>query len=120
MRKALIGRFLHEIEDEKIRQIANEVAQTETKDIILLFKKRYTIASFLEMLESWLRVSGFGYSYEIDDNLRSLVIQHEMGRKWSLYMAEVLRNVMQDLIGKETKFEMTENSVSFDIELDRD
>jgi hypothetical protein len=94
------------LSEQDIISVAENVAKSANKDSILLLEKEYTMKSALNFLESWIKISGYVYRHEeINDgqNRHMYVIQHDMGMKWSVYLA----NLYQLL------FEKTENTLAF-------
>jgi hypothetical protein len=125
VRKSLIMKLLDEIEDdEKIREIAREVAKGSS-DFLLLLKKQYNIPieSALDFIESWIKESGYTYLYDIsgvDQNMHHFVIQHDMGLKWSLYLSEIYRDLFEELFSiTAVHFDMTDNTVGFTLDTGR-
>jgi hypothetical protein len=122
VRKILIMKLLDEIrDDEKIKEIAKEVAK-ESNDLLLLLKKQYntSIESALDLIESWIKESGYPYLHDtsgIDQNFHHFVIQHDMGLKWSLYLLEIYRDLFEELFNVTgVHFDMTDNTVEFTVD----
>jgi hypothetical protein len=59
------------------------VTKSQYSDIILLLRDEYDVTSTLDVLETWIRVSGYRYKHEVNDdgNIHRFVIHHDMGRK---------------------------------------
>jgi hypothetical protein len=122
VRKILIMKLLDEIRDnEKIKEIAREVARG-SRDSILLLKEQYNIPieSTLDFIESWIKEAGYPYLHDIsgvDQNIHHFVIQQEMGLKWSLYLSEILRNLFEELFNvTKVHFDITDNIVGFTLD----
>jgi hypothetical protein len=71
--------------DQEVQDLSRYIAKNEIKDMTLLLRKEYTLSSFLDTIESWLRVSGFPYRHDEDSNtdncIQTFVIQHDMGKR---------------------------------------
>ena len=121
IRKALIERMLKEFDEEKIKQIATDVANdSSNKDLLFSIKNEYTIESALELIEIWLRVSGYAYQHNIasnNTNMHRFIIQHNMGRKWSLYLSELYRRLFEEFGVRDFSFDTTENMLVFTINI---
>jgi hypothetical protein len=75
----------------------------------------YNIKSALEVFETWLKVSGFRYIHEVKNHTTHMyIIQHDMGKKWSLYLSQILRS--ENLEGRKIDFELDENTLSLKLE----
>ena len=105
------------------------MAKTTTKDYLLLMRKDYSIKSALDLLESWIKISGYPYRHneetdnnDIDNqNRHSYVIQHDMGMKASLYLASLCQSLFDELgqnkIRRRIEFDKTENTLAFTIDI---
>jgi protein required for attachment to host cells len=115
--KNLLIRIMDKLSEEEVKQLSHEVAKNEMKDMLLMMKQQYSTAAFVDLIESWIRVSGFPYTHNQSDNTHSFVIQHDMGRRWSIYLAELFKYVFSDLGAKWADFQMTENTVMFNVDV---
>jgi hypothetical protein len=80
-------------------------------------KKEYTTKSALDFLESWIKISGYPYRHEESNNGQSYVIQHDMGKKWSTYLASLYQFLFDELgQNKKIEFDKTENTLAFTID----
>lgn len=54
------------------------------------------LVSTLNHIETWIRMSGFPYKVEVDEDkeLYSYVIQHDMGKKFSVLLAARARVIL--------------------------
>ncbi|MGB6785503.1 MAG: hypothetical protein WBE60_06455 [Nitrosotalea sp.] len=82
-----------------------------------MLRNEYNIIPILDVLETRMRVSGFQYRHEVNDTVHSYVIQHDMGNKWSIYMAAQYRYVFDEFNLKTVTFEMTGNTLAFIVDL---
>lgn len=83
------------------------------KNILLLMKKHYDVSAFVDFIESWAMVSGFEYRHDISDVTHSFVMRHDMGRSWSVYIANVFKLVLSDMGPKRIDVQSTNNTVTF-------
>ncbi len=115
--KSLLIRMMDRLSEDEIHKLSEYIAKNEMKDTVLLMKKRYDPSAFIDFIESWARVSGFEYRHDIVDRTNSFVIQHDMGKRWSIYIADILKFVFSDIGAKWTDFESTDNTVRFNVEI---
>jgi predicted AlkP superfamily phosphohydrolase/phosphomutase len=118
VRRSLIMNLMSLLSEQEIVSVAENVAKTTNKDSILLLEKEYTLKSALEFLENWMKVSGYVYRHEetYDGPKRHLyVIQHDMGMKWSVYLANLYQFLFDEISenNKRIEFEKTENTLAF-------
>lgn len=113
--KSLLVRIMNRLSKQEVDSLSEQIAKNEFKDMTRLMKNEYSVAAFLDMFESWLRASGFAYRREIVDNVQTVIIQHEMGKRWSEYFEKLIEHVFEDLNETKPEFEISDNSVAFRI-----
>jgi len=119
-RKSFLHQVMEKLSDEDISSISKKVSAKETKDSVLLLRNEYNIYSFLSVLESWIRASGYPFRHENTDSIHSYVIRHDMGKKMSLCLAELYRNVFEEFGLRTAHFDLTDNTLSFIVDTTAD
>jgi hypothetical protein len=104
--------------DEEITELAKSVARNEVPEIIYLLRNRYDLDSFLEVVISWVWASGFPFNDTSDDEKYSFVIQHDLSRKWSLYLAELFESIFEQVANRKAVFGITANTLVFTVNKD--
>ncbi|MDQ3968049.1 MAG: hypothetical protein M3275_06605 [Thermoproteota archaeon] len=104
--------IIDSLDDEKIKRIAEETGARIAKELMMFIFKKITLDTFLSMNSLWFRYSGVGI-YEIETNEReyTIVMHHELGRKWSTYLAHFASQALKGTLGVVPKFNITEHSV---------
>ena len=115
--KSLLIRVMDRLSEEEIIKLSEYIGKNEMKDTVLLMKKKYTPEAFIGFIEAWARVSGFEYRHEVSDDTHSFVIQHDMGKRWSIYIANVFKFVFSDMGAKWADFQSTDNTVMFNVDV---
>ena len=116
IRKRFLTKLLEKISEEEILSMAEHIAKNETKDFVLMLRSEYSITSGMDVIETWLRISGYPYRHEVEDSRHHYVIQHDTGKKWSLYLAEVYRFLFEDFHLNKVNFTLTDNTISFTVD----
>jgi hypothetical protein len=111
--------LINRLPEKEISSIAEYIAKHETKDFVLLLRNEYNIESALDVIETWIKISGHPYRHEVNYTLHSYVIQHDMGRNWSLYMAEQYRFVFEEFGLKRVEFDINNNTLDFVVDTER-
>lgn len=111
--KSLLVRIMDRLTEQEVDQLSEYIAKNEIKDMTLLMKNQYSLSAFLDMIESWLRVSGFAYRRHVSDSDQTFVIQHDMGKRWSTYFEKLIKYVFEDLNENKPSFVITDNSIAF-------
>jgi predicted DNA-binding ribbon-helix-helix protein len=120
VRKPLITKLLEGRDDEQIRLIARYVAESSNKDFILMLRMKYNIHSALDVIETWVRISGYSYTHNIEDldysnRAHTFLIHHDTGRNWSLYLAELYKNLFEEFEVRNAQFELTDTTLVFEV-----
>ena len=119
--KSLLIKLMGGLSEQELEGLSKHIAKNEIKDMTLLLRKEYTLSSFLDTIESWLRVSGFPYRRDediTDNHTHTFVIQHDMGKRWSMYFDRLFKYVFEDLKLRKYSFDNTDNSVTFKIQVE--
>lgn len=116
VRRALLVELLKRHSDKDISEIARYVAKETTKDIMLLLRKQYNTKSFLDVIETSIKASNYPYQHEVSDTMHTFIIQHDMGKKWSIYLADLYQSMIEDPDAKRGNCDLTDNTVSFSID----
>jgi hypothetical protein len=120
VRRGFITRLMEKLSEQEVIDIAKQVAKDETKALVLLLRNKYDIESSIDVMDNWIKVSGYSYRHESSSTLHSYVIQHDMGRKMSLYLAEMYRYLFQEFNLKKVDFDVDDNTISFVVDMRRD
>jgi hypothetical protein len=51
------------------------------------------------------------------DRAHTFMVHHEMGKGWSLYLAELYKNLFEEFEVRTTQFEMTDSTLVFEVEV---
>lgn len=113
--KALVSWMIDTLDDEQVRKAARYIAETQIKDIILLLRREYEFATFIDVFISWFKVSQFPYHHTVEDTVHTFVMQHDMGKKYSLYFGELLTLICEELASR-PEIRMTPNTIIFKVD----
>lgn len=111
--KSIPVKLLEKQSNDEIKKIARDVYEIEMKHTLIVLKEKFEIISFFEALQSWLKASNFIYRYDIDGIKHKFVIQFNMSKKWSLFIAEIFKHVCDEM-DVDCKFEIGEKSLIFE------
>jgi hypothetical protein len=117
IRKGLLSNLINRLQEKEISTIAEYIAKNETKDFVLLLRNEYNIESALDVIETWIKISGYPYRHEANYSRHSYVIQHDMGRNWSLYMAELYRFLFEEFGLRRVEFDLNHNTLAFTVDV---
>lgn len=115
--RGTVRKMLEKITEKDIVEIAEYVAKKESKEFIIMLKNDYSVTSALQVLDTWLKIVGYSYRHEVRGSEHSYIIQHEMGKKWSLYLRELFRLISEDFGLPRVDFDVNENMLSFKVDI---
>src|ERR671911_792085 len=113
VRRGLLSILINRLPEKEISSIAEYITKNETKDFVLLLRNECKIESALGVIETWIKISGYPYRHEVNHTRHSYVIQHDIGKNWSLYLAELYRFLCEEFGLKRVEFDSNYNSLHF-------
>jgi hypothetical protein len=113
VRKSLISAMLEKFNEDQIRHLAKVTAK-QSREINLLFTSEYNIDSALKVIEYKMRMSGYVYRKDVHNNEYLYTIEHGMGPKWSLYLAELFAAEFEE-VNRKAEFEKLDNLLAFKV-----
>lgn len=115
--KKLLVQLMDRLSEEELKQLSQGIAKNEMKDMLLMIKHQYSSEAFIDLIESWIRVCGFPFTHDQSGNTHDFIIQHDMGKRWSIYLAELFKFVFNDLEAKWADFQTTDNMITFNVDV---
>lgn len=105
MTEPFLREVLSQLTEEQVVNLAQKIEKQKFKDIFAFMKESPDIDDFVEVLRFWLTVSWMQHNIEIRNRIYHFKIQHNLGKKWSLYVKTLVCELSQDVLGKrgETK-----------------
>lgn len=113
--REMLKKLLSKYSDEEAKELGKYVAEFQMPDLILLLRRQYDFASFLDVMEALLRVSHFPYDHTENDGKHFFVIQHDLGKKWSLYLTQLFLTVCEELASR-PEIMSTDNTVTMKVD----
>jgi hypothetical protein len=114
--KSFLIRLINELTEEELEEIARDTARGGIVDISLVLRGGFTLASISSITETWLRIARMPYRYEIDRDSCKIIIEHDMGYKYSYLIKEISRYILEVAFGSKSSCDVTENTVIIKLE----
>lgn len=114
--KSFLKSMLDELDEESVKRIALNTCKGAIRDTIIFIKGELNITNFFEGVDLWFTASHIPFRHittELDDKY---IIQHELGKKFSIYIVTVLNAILNEMKFKITNQNIDEQSVTFTIE----
>ena len=115
MPKPFLIELLKTVDSKTIEQVITKLSSRMAKDISLYMRGKYDLDSWLSLIRARCARSGFNLTEYEDEGKHELIMQHEMGEKWSLYFKTYFQNIFHD-VGVKAEFDYTDNTVVMRIE----
>ncbi len=90
---------------------ARETAKIDLVNISLFLKGGFSIASLSNITETWLKISQMPYRFEANGDSSKIIIEHDMGQKYSYLIREVSKYLLEVAFEAKSSCDITENTV---------
>jgi hypothetical protein len=117
VRKGNITKMLEKIPEKDIIEIAELTARKESKEFVMMLRNEYSLISALDVIETWIEITGYSYRHEVRGSEHFFIVQHDMGKKWSLFLKEMYRFIFEDFGLTRVDFDSSENTLSFKVDI---
>ena len=108
------------LEGQDINMIV-DLLKPVIKDNVMFMKGKYDLKRCIETLEDYMRASGMKSDHRIEGALHHFIIQHELGKSWSLFTEQLLKEIFHEFLPeKNIKTQTTESTVIATIALGAD
>jgi hypothetical protein len=114
--KSFLVRLLNELTNDELNELARDVAKNELVDVCLFLRGGFNIASISQIAETWLRIAQMSHRIEADGNIYKIIIEHDMGQKYSYLIKEISRYLLEVAFEKKSSCDVTENAVIIKVE----
>ena len=102
------------LSDDEVREYAQWVADNSVRDFVTFFFGEVTLQTLLKGLRLLSDYGGhFDYEESTSGRVRTVVLKHGRGMKWSIHYEEWVRLAVEKLLGLKVETERTENQVIF-------
>ena len=110
--KSMLKHLMAQLDEVSIKNLAKKIAKEEGQNFIMLLTNGYNVDSALKLIEIWLKVIKYPYSYEKNGSEHRFHINHDMGKNYSIYLSSLYENVLNEF-DITSEFKMTESSITF-------
>ena len=115
IRKTLLIRLLKKFTEQEVITLAKSIAKISTKKIIIRLRQEFNVMSSVDVVEALIRLSSHKYKHDVNYGIHQFVIQHNLGKKWSLYLYEIYSSVLRQFKFKKVNIIADNNRLTFTI-----
>ena len=112
MTKPFVKDAIQRLTEKEIVHLAEVVEKDTFSDILNFMKGDYTIDDFIEILRTWLNVAWMQHNIENKNNTIIFKIQHDLGKKWSLYVKTLATELFYDILEKKVEVTSTKTTIT--------
>jgi hypothetical protein len=109
--KSFLVRLINKLTEDELNELARDTAKNDLVDISLFLCGGFTIASVSNITETWLRIAQMPYRYETNGDSRKIIIEHDMGLKYSYLIKEISRYLLEVAFEVKSSCDITQNTV---------
>ena len=112
VKKESFKTMLSAIEDDKVKDISQELGETVPSQFIMFWFKKKTLESYLKYISLICKHGGFAqYEMEHEGREYTITLIHELGERWSNFLANWMGSGMKDAVGIVPRIEILQNGV---------
>ena len=115
--KSILIPIIDSLAEYQIANIAEVFRKNGYEETLLMMSKDYSLSVILDLFDSWLNVSNMQFDRVSGENSLTYIINHGIGKKWSLFVEKVFWYIVKDLGITGATFDVRDSSVSFKINL---
>jgi hypothetical protein len=113
--RSMFSKILDWCTDDKLKEIAKVVGSIETKDALRTLGTPPTYDKIMNHLKLVGRFGGwFDFNQHPTKNGEYIHLRHELGKKWSVFLAETVSTIFKSLCNKEVKTETFDNCITIE------
>lgn len=118
--KTILSSLGINLEGEDINMIV-DLIKPVIKDNVMFIKGKYDLKRCIETLEDFMRASGMKSDHRIEGSLHHFIIQHELGKSWSLFTEQLLKEIFHEFLpDKNIRTQLSDSTVITTINLGAD
>jgi predicted transcriptional regulator len=110
VQRTTLTKLTESLDEKNISNIAKESAKLCGKNSILYMYGKYDIDHLLKNIRSKAQHSGYNIKEYDEDNHHEIVIQHDMGWKWSIFLKSYYQEVFHE-VNQRVLFDYTDTTL---------
>ena len=115
--KCLLIPFIDNFADYQMETLAERFKKSGYEETLLMMSREYSLPVILDLFDSWLNVSNLQYDRESSEGSLTYIINHGLGKKWSLFLEKVFWYIVKDLGITGARFDIIDGTVTMKINL---
>ena len=114
--KPVLKRVIGKFSEDEAKEIGREHAEKDAESILCMLRNEFNVDDFLDTVEYWVKDSDFPIRHDVKNDIHKYVIQHELGKNWSIYMSAFIIQTIEKMIQRKVESRITDNTVAFTVD----
>ncbi len=102
LKKEVVKAIINKLNEKEIQSLATRLAKEVMKDTLLAMKGKLNLETWIAITRNRSMRSNFNYQQSSKDGNTRIIINHEMGEKWSIFHKWYYTKMIKDLGAKVT------------------
>ncbi|MBI1829331.1 MAG: hypothetical protein HY222_06910 [Thaumarchaeota archaeon] len=107
--------LLDSVDDNLLKRLAITTCKSAMKDSIIYINSEFSLDAYLHTFSLWLDASHIPFRRIDTHGTIKCIIQHNMGKKWSLYFITLTSSILNELGYHLKNISTNEHNVSYEI-----
>lgn len=105
--------FLDSIPVKRIQEISHKECKSALINAVDFIQGEFNFENFIKTLDLWIESSNIEFRHITTDNGEKYIIQHDLGKHWSIYLISLVEAVSWDLNYGVSRKVINEQNISF-------
>ena len=114
LKKEVAKATINKLNEKEIQVLATKLAKEVMKDTLLAMKGRFDLDTWMAITRHRSTRSNFNYQQSSKDGNIRIIINHEMGSKWSIFHKWYYQKMLKDL-GARVTVDYTDKTIVLNI-----
>ena len=111
MQKPFLRALFEKINEKEILNLGKTIGYTRTRDAVLFINGKVDKSGIINVIGLWLSSSKIPARVITNTESIKFIVQHNLGKKWSIYFITVLETLFAELKIKSTNQELEDHTV---------
>jgi hypothetical protein len=113
--KCLLVPIIDNFAEYQMENLADQFRKSGYEQTVLMMSKENSLPAIIDLFDSWLNVSNLQFDRESTEDSLTYIINHGLGRKWSLFLEKVFWYIVKDLGITGAKFDIIDGTIAIKI-----
>ena len=116
MSRNIFSKIINCCTEDELKEIAKTVGPTEITDMLRAHGIPTEYNTIIEYVKSYGSIAGwFNSINHIEDTRNYMHLRHELGEKWSTFLAEQVSTIFETILGKTVNTELLNKAATLEI-----